>query len=403
MELLNSRYSHTHWTAYRAAKLFYLLFWLLKPFYIFKSGGLQIGDICLGISFLMVLYSDEKQVHIDEKDTPLFFYVIAVAGINSIYSAVYQDISFVKPILYFIFNFICVYVTRIFMDDPEFTGRFNRILKFNLILQLCIFLLGLGRWYYASRYMGTYNDPNQLGFAVLSTYCLIYCLNRKQHTKHQWIFFLISLFLIFETSSVGMFFGIGLIFVFEQYFRLTKIESNTRKVWYIVYLVIISAAIAYAGSYFLLVVTKVVKTDIYVLQRIVEKFSGGSFIESFVDDRALSVAFQEPIRFLYGSGEGAFKRLNARGGELHSTWISLLYYYGILPCCFLFIWIRNNIKRIDWYIIPVYVCIFAEAFTLINHRQPSFWVLILLGSILKRKTQTQEKRDEIIQYNSSCL
>jgi len=403
MELVNSRFSHTHRTAYRAAKIFYLLFWLLKPFYIFKSGGLQIGDICLGISFLLVVCSDEMQVHIDEKDTPLFFFVLAVAGINTIYTAIYQDVSFIKPILYFVFNFMCVYVTRKFLNDLGFLSEFNTILKFNLLLQLGIFLLGMGRWFSAERYMGTYNDPNQLGFAVLSTYCLIYCLNRNQHTKHQWVFFLISLVLIFETSSVGMFFGITLIFVFEQYFRLAKINSNTQKVWYTAYLVVISGALVYAGSYFLLVVTGVVDTDINLLQRIAAKISRGSLFESFVDDRAVGAVFQEPIRILYGAGEGALKRLNSRGSELHSTWISLLYYYGILPFILLLVWIRNNVKQIDWYILPVFVCIFAEAFTLINHRQPSFWVLILLGSILKRKTQTQENRDEIIQYNSSCL
>ena len=347
---------------------------------------MQLGDICLGVSFLLVIYSDEMQIHIDEKDTPLFYFVIAVAGINSIYSSVYQDISFVKPILYFIFNFICVYVTRIFMDDPEFTGRFNRILKFNLILQLCIFLLGLGRWYSAQRYMGTYNDPNQLGFALLSTYCLIYCLNRKQHTKHQWVFFLIALFLIFETSSVGMFFGIALIFVFEQYFRLAKIETNTKRMCYIAYLVLISIGLVYAGSYFLLVVTGVVETEITVLQRIANKFSNNELVDSFIRDRNLFAFFEEPYRMIYGGGEGKWDRFVGRNGELHSTWLGILYYYGVIPFLLFLTWIKNNIKKIDWYILPVYICIFAEAFTLINHRQPSFWVLILMGSFLKRTT-----------------
>ena len=222
MELLNSRFPRTHGTAYRAAKIFYLLFWLLKPFYLIKSGSMQIGDICLGISFLLVLYSDEMQIHIDENDNPLFFFVIAVAGINTIYTAIYQDISFIKPILYFVFNFMCIYLARIFLEDFNFLNRWNTVLKLNLILQLGIFIFDVGRWDSIDRYMGTYNDPNQLGFAVLSTYCLIYCLNRKQHSKHQWAFLLIAFFLIFKTNSVGMFFGIVLIFVFEQYFRVTK-------------------------------------------------------------------------------------------------------------------------------------------------------------------------------------
>lgn len=352
---------------------------------------MQLGDVCLGISFLLVLFSDEMQVHIDEKDTPLFFFVIAVAGINSIYAAIYQNDSFIKPILYFVFNFMCVYITRIFLEDLKFIGRFNTILKFNLILQLGIFVLDMGRWYSNDRYMGTYNDPNQLGFALLSTYCLIYCLNRKQHTKHQWVFFLIALFLIFETSSVGMFFGISLIFVFEQYFRLAKIESNTKKVWYIAYLVVITGALVYAGSYFLLVVTGVVKTDINLLQRIADKVSGGSLIENFINDRALRGFFSEPIRILYGAGEGCFFRFSSTSHELHSTWLAILYYYGIIPFLFLLTWIKNNLKKYDWYILPVYVCVFAEAFTLINHRQPAFWVLILLGSFLKRDTHTWER------------
>ena len=79
MELLNNKHSYTHGTAYRAAKIFYLLFWLLKPFYLIESGSLQIGDICLGIAFLIVLFSDKMYFHVDKKDVPLFFFVMAVA------------------------------------------------------------------------------------------------------------------------------------------------------------------------------------------------------------------------------------------------------------------------------------------------------------------------------------
>lgn len=348
---------------------------------------MQIGDVCLGIAFLLVLYSDRMKIHIDEKDTPLFFFVIAVAGINIIYASIYQNTEFIKPILYFVFNFMCVYMTRIFLQDSAFITRLNTTLKFNLILQLAIYLLGIGRWYSGLRYMGTYNDPNQLGFALLSTYCLIYCLNRKQHTGHQWVFFLISLFLIFETSSVGMFFGISLIFVFEQYFRLAKIETNTKRVWYIAYLVLISIGLVYAGSYFLLVVTGVVETEITVLQRIADKISGGSLVEKFIIDRGLEVVFSEPLRILYGGGEGYWSRFSRTGHEIHSTWFSILYCYGIIPFCIFLVWLKNSLKKIDWYILPVYVCIFAEAFTLINHRQPSFWILIVLGSFLKRSSE----------------
>ena len=95
MVLLNHRFAHVYRNTYRAAKIFYLFFWLLKPFYLIKSGSMQIGDICLGISFLLVLFSDEMQLHVDKKDIPLFFFVIAVAIINTIYAAIYQNTDFV--------------------------------------------------------------------------------------------------------------------------------------------------------------------------------------------------------------------------------------------------------------------------------------------------------------------
>lgn len=386
MELLYSRYSQGKRTAYRAAKFFYLLFWVLKPFYLVKSGSMQIGDLCLGISFLLVLYCDEMHFRVDGKDMPLLYFVIAVGIINTIYAAAYQITGFIKPILYFVFNFMCVYVTRTFWVDSTFIRMWNTVLKFNLILQLAIDLSGIGRWYSGIRYMGTYNDPNQFAFAILSTYCLIYCLNRKQHSGYQWVFFFITLYLIFESSSVGLFFGVAIIFVFEQFFRLAKIQNNVKKVWYTAYLVLISVALVYVGSYFLLVITGVVKTNINVLQRIAEKFASGDVIGYFIKDRALEPFFNEPHRILYGGGEGYSIRFNASGHELHSTWLSILYYYGIAPFCLLIIWIKRNLNKVDWYILPVYLCIFAEAFTLINHRQPAFWVLILLGDFLKRRT-----------------
>lgn len=386
----------------------YFLFWLLKPFYVLDSGSLQVGDLFLGISFIFVVISNNFMLRFNKTDKFFYYFFVCVCIINFSYSLFLSDNSFLRPILYYTFNFMAIYIFREFMDNEKFYKYFAVILKLNIIIQFALLITGVGEWFYGSaRYVGTYNDPNQLAFGILSTYCLLYCLSRKIRIKHLWLYFILSVYLIYQSSSTGMLIGIAILFVSEQYFRISAIKDDRNKYLYIMYLVVVTAFFVFVGIELIKIISGG-STEIFFLKRLSAKLNReDSFIQSFIKDRNLHAFVNSPITILYGSGESQLIRFGApNNGELHSTWIAFLFYYGIIPFSFLLTWIKNNLKNLDLYLIPVYLCIFIEAFTLINHRQPSFWMLIILASVIKveKKPTTQRitKYDKI-QYNRSNL
>ena len=52
--------------------------------------------------------------------------------------------------------------------------------------------------------------------------------------------------------------------------------------------------------------------------------------------------------------------------------------------------------------VPIYCAIFLEAFTLVNHRQASFWMIILLANVCGQDDSAYEYNDELeIEENKS--
>ena len=136
--------------------------------------------------------------------------------------------------------------------------------------------------------------------------------------------------------------------------------------------------------------------------RLSNKLSGNkSVLQSFIDDRALNVAQEHPEYFLFGYGEGFQFPRYGHSEEMHSTWISLCYYYGIIPFCILIAWIYSNVRHIKLEAVPIYCAIFLEAFTLVNHRQASFWMIILLANVCCLDDSDNKYKDEIEERKSA--
>lgn len=375
------------------AKFFFLLFWLLKPFYIRASGTIQIGDICLVIAVALILLRGYIRINLIDVKFYIFFGFVLL--VNLIYFIKLDDFIFLKSTLFFLFNLLAIYGFRELINDDYFLYKLDKVLKLNLLIQLFLYLLDLGRWHSEGRYMGTYNDPNQLGFAILTTYCLIYCINRKLNIKGKWIFFIIASFMIYVTSSMGMLLGMLILFVCEQYFRISVVKKEYKLV-YTFYLMFLTIGLLLIASMGILAISGNLKGNFYIFDRLLYKLDkGDTFLESFIIDRFLYPIVNAPKYLLLGSGEGLMIRFAPKEGEPHSTWLSICFYYGIIPFLFLLSWVKDNLRKIDYYVIPVYACVFIEALTLINHRQPSFWLLIVLGSVLTRK----KREDNFISNN----
>lgn len=391
------------------AKRFLLIYLLLKPFYLFSSGGLQIADAFLILSFGLLLLSlkihkktRREFMDIIRSNGLFLLFVSLTLAINTIYFLYIGEFRFILSSLYFIFNLLAILTFSSFYRDKVFLQNVSKVFKFNLILQLIIFLTGMGRYYSPDRYMGTFNDPNQFGYFILISFFFIYIikilLSKKENNT---LFLLLSIFLIFQCASTGMLLGVALFIVLISVYHLRKnlriTYQKIRKAIYAVSLIILLLipALMIALHYPINSNSREsddLNTSQSVLKRVSDKFSkaeGDSDITIW-EDRGYDIITKYPVYILYGAGEGAYTRFslatNNFESEIHATLPSILFYYGIVPFLILLRWLYLKLKDSDPRILIAIVAIFAESFTLLNQRQSLFWMIIVLAGLYSRKT-----------------
>lgn len=377
------------------------IYLLLKPFYIFKSGSMQPSDLFLVFAFIFLLILKKKELINKNisKNIKFLLFTICTFAINGLYFIAYVKTKFLLSSLYFVFNFLAIILFSIIFEDDKLTNNISKLLKIDILVQVLIFLLGLGRWYGRFRYMGTFNDPNQFGYFILMSYMFIYLISEKNgNKKGNILFLLLSIFLIFECASTGMFLGIN-IFLLLQF--LDIIRNFTYFIKCYKYRIVICTLILMPILVLFLIFNhdyNFIKPDkFFMLSRIegkVDKMSStnASGDVSLIQERGYDRFIYYPQYVLYGSGEGEYTRfeLTYHQDEIHATFPSILFYYGIIPTLILLSWIFDKIKDAKPRTLIPLIAALIESFTLLNQRQVLFWILILFISYMPKRTRDLE-------------
>ena len=398
------------------AKYSLLIYLLLKPFYAFSSGGLQIGDIFLLIAFGLLVAGSwhvpnkRKVLAVAIQQHKLFILFVACTFIiNSLYFIVYPEFKFFLSSLYFVFNAMAIILFTLFFKDKLFLSKVGTIFKFNLLLQLAIWAIGIGRVYGETRYMGTFNDPNQFGYYVLLSFFFVYIIDMILKKKHTYIFYALALFLIIQSGSTGMLLGIGAFSVLFAAIVIAKqLASPGKLIRRIMHSLAIIAVLAVPLSVIVYSAIDLIprntapdeqKTSIF--KRVEEKTdkASGESDASLAVDRNLDMLLEYPHYMIYGAGEGAFGRFERAahpGNEVHSTFPSILFYYGIIPLLLLVTWLIRQLRGANWSMAVLYISLFVVSFVLLNQRQTLFWALIVLIGItvnakLSNNTRSQNE------------
>jgi len=359
-----------------------------KQFYLLSSGSFQIGDLLFALSFLLMI-SDGKPVRITKENKDLFYFVMAACLIDGIYSAINMTTQIVISAVFFIFNFLVVLTFDRVIRYDRFLVWLEWVVKACILFQLGLYLSGNGRWYMECRYEGTFNDPNQYGFFMLSTFfMLVLLLKMHGKTKQVVLWFVITFFLIVPCASSSMLVGLVVFLVFYFLFaeNVTVREKRNQLciagVFLVVFFLLMKGVIPLPESF----------ASSFMYERTMDKIE--SFEESssnFLQDRGLYKVIYNPFYILIGAGEGAYWRF-AAGGEIHSSVVSILWCYGIVPFSWFAKWCIQRIRGISKSVWCVYLALLVETLTLVNHRQPMFWMILVIAGHewLKAKPKEEE-------------
>jgi len=391
----------------RFVYIFTYLYLLLRPYYLFKSGSLQISDFFLiGAFFLLLLISKRKKniSNIIKENKHFMFFVAFVFVINLIYFLIYSDQKFLLSTLYIIFNMLSIIVFSCCMKEEKFLVNTKKIFQINMVLQLIFNFFNIGRMYGTIRYMGTFNDPNQFGYYILLSFMFIYLINMKLNDKHKKLqnilFFIIGLYLIIQSASTGMLLGYFSFLLFLMIFNIKNIFQYIYKNFKKIFLIFIFGGLLSFSIFFTNIPNILLKsdTDLVIIDRIIAKFdkmdndTEGTNAPGLLEERGYDRILKHPYVIFYGSGEGVYGRYESyHDDEIHATLPSILFYYGIIPTLFIIIWMKKKIKGIPLSALAVYFAIIIESFTLLNQRQVLFWILFVLADFLKLQKENKEK------------
>ena len=375
----------------------FLLYILVKPFYIFESGSFQPSDFVFVVCFFAFLYCNGTESLIRSKfDYLLIVFVAFVFVVNFVYFSLYRETEFIMSTLYYIFNLALVFVARWLVLDISFLKKLFWTCRICLYMQILFYFLNLGKYYIdengvTDRYLGTFNDPNQLAFYAFCLLMVMFILEKIHGIKNTvtLIDYAAFAYIVFLTASTGMLLAFVVFAILYVAVLLASplFETNPdrkRKLLWALIAIVLIVIIYFAFNAQITAFFE--KSEIF--SRLLEKetlstSTTGSEISgtSIWQDRNIDKVYLYPQYNILGAGQGYFSRFwhSHSSGEIHSTPLSILFCYGIIPTFLFLYWIWKNVSKTSIQFIPVFVALAVESITLLNQRQPLFWLMFLLA------------------------
>ena len=317
------------------AQTTFLVFWVAylvgSVFYVLKSGLPQPSDFILAFAILTILSGVIVRV-------PVFreLYLVGAVTIvwfvlvNFMWFGMLGDVRFALSSLYYIYNFaIIVTIITMFthLGDTFISVTRAALLVAIMIEFVAVLVLGGDE----VRGVGTFNNPNQLGFWVLLvTASWAVLKGERRLTGLDLLLFGLNAYLVMKSLSkaaISTFFLLLMLIAVFQWF-----EGRWR--WGLL------CAAYVAATIWLLQPEKV---DSLLSEGLVAKvtnhFDGAlNEADSTPEGRGYDRIWLYPEYLFFGAGEGDFARFTNKSGdkgvEMHSTWGTILFSYGIVGLTF---------------------------------------------------------------------
>jgi hypothetical protein len=359
---------------------------ILSPIYVFESGAPQPANIIVAVLILLLstTYFIPVVFHTDLYLSGLLF-LCTVVLVNGFTWAVYNETHFIMSSLYYAYNMSAmVLVISLF---KEFRNTFVNATRVALLvatlfeLGACLFL-SLGDF----RAIGTFNNPNQLGYWSLLVAACLLVLRGKERMELLDLTSLAALgYLCVLSLSKAATGGFLLLVISALFFQ------GVRKRWGL----ILAPFVVLFSIVWLTATPQSARENAYtkdsVVARFISRFEGsasGTAEDSLADSLAMrgyDRILRYPEHLIFGAGEGAYWRFTYSRGvslddlEMHSTFGTILFSYGVLGAVFFafFLWVifRRAMARHLIYFLPI--CFYG-----LTHQGLRFFMLwVFLGLV----------------------
>lgn len=361
-------------------RLIFLLlssYFILYPFYLWSSGLPQIADLFMVLLFNLCIYKNKGVFNYSIQQDNLIItnllFVFYIVFINLLWVLILGQISsFINVSFYYIYNYFIVSTLLLLYNNY---GKKIQYLIYNSIsisvgLQTIMFLINGN--FTGKRMVGSFNNPNQLGYYSLLTISILIVLSNQIEVNSYWfiVIYVSNILLTVASLSSTTIFSYLLVTVL---YLLVRDNNKKIKKNMIITLIIIGL---------ILIVIKV-RTDYFETSLMIEGLRTRSrTIESkttnIVTQRGYDRIISYPEYWLFGAGEGGYLERFGVHMEFHSLLGNIQVSYGIIGS-FLFInLLRISIKSNYLKNLSILIPVLFYGITHNGIRSGLFWVLLCI-------------------------
>ena len=361
------------WVLRSPAYLVWALFVLLGPLYVVTSGLPQPGDALIFLVVPLALFGWDGRLdrNITQTLRPLLWFTFWVFFVNYAWALVLWKFDRLKDFLihpfYYVFN-VATFVSALVLARRQ-RERFLRITTSVVYLTIAIQVIASFVLRSQARVTLFFNSPNQLGYYALLAACLFAMTQRPLKISRLWSGFGITCcaYLATLTASRAALGGIAvLLFVL--------LFSNPR-------MIILASVAAIA----LMTVGGPLSNAIDNSQRRSETLSRHG---TFAEERGYDRIWIYPQYLVTGAGEGEYQRFVRPGEairELHSSFGSVLFGYGVIGVVLMGLFFGRVLKGSSWRhaVMLAPPLAFASAHQAL--RFTMFWIVLAVFVVLKQE------------------
>lgn len=369
----------------KLANILFLIGVLMTPFYFFSSGGVQVADLFFMLSLLTVITNRNNYLlKMGIKKAKYFSYlkvfIFWCFTVNIVYYLIWFDNKTLLASIYYLYNFsLIILVFALYKFD---NNLFLRKLFYTLILSL-IFVVFVGvfelDYLFANKYVYrravTFNNPNQLGYWTLIVLALIFVIYRSIDFKFRFknVLLLLSIPMVFYLSMISLSKASSVsIIMLISLFTFNKIK------------IVIPMMIIFTSLFYLIEF----KEDNFIGKFNKRLNSIGQANDDNFEGRNYDRIWIYPEYLFLGAGEGAVEQRFKKNNEIHSTFGTIIFSYGIIGLFLFSLFLYKLFKRDIGVFIAILLPVLAFGITHMGLRFKLFWVLFPLFEIyINRKNK----------------
>lgn len=354
--------------------VFFTFGFFLSQFYFWDSGLPQLSHILIILG--IIAYFTKNYLFDKSSILIIFLFLVWVILVNLFWYSLYIDKSYIFSTVYWVFN-ILMFAVLINLNKKNVENFFKLLLiviPLALFVEIFIWFLGIGRYNFAPRYNGLFNDPNQMAFWILSSCSIFLFISKK--IKFKLMVYFLSLFLILLTMSRSAVLG----FVFVTFGLVFQSKGSIIKR---ILSIIMSIIIVLFVATFMYI--KGLFDDI--LNRMLLGLEQG---DDQIEERGINILFENYEYLLFGAGQGNYHLFSKTGNEIHSTWIGILFYYGVLGFIFFIFFIYRIFIKLNYSSKIIFLGPMIYGFSTYNGRTSIFWFLLAIAFIVGKYEESKK-------------